>query len=253
MFAHMLLVVLVLPLLVSYAPAKSVHIEVLPLDCEDIYNNGSVQSGVYTIYPSGPEDGLQVYCDMGCDEYDSRKDGKWTVIQKRVDGSVNFFRRWVEYKNGFGSPEGEYWLGLENLFLLTYANKYELRVDIEDFEGGSSYAQYNTFSVQPESSNYRLEIGKFVNGGAGDCLYYNNGRDFATFDKDYAGCADAYGGGFWYNYWPCHYANPNGQYKWGAVPNSYTGVMWATWKGYYYSMKTIVMKIRRMSLEELNN
>lgn len=33
------------------------------------------------------------------------------VIQKRFDGSTNFYRPWIEYKMGFGSPAGEYWLG----------------------------------------------------------------------------------------------------------------------------------------------
>uniref|UniRef100_A0AAR2LVH6 Fibrinogen C-terminal domain-containing protein n=1 Tax=Pygocentrus nattereri TaxID=42514 RepID=A0AAR2LVH6_PYGNA len=244
----MLLLFVALPLLVQSIPVNK---RFLPLDCEDIFNNGSNQSGVYTIYPKGPEKAVQVYCDMGCNEYDSHKDGKWTVIQKRTDGSVNFYRMWEQYKNGFGNLSGEYWLGLETMFLLTYANKYELRVDMEDFEGGSAYAQYSSFSVDSEALRYRLHIKGYINGGAGDCLSYSGERDFATFDKDVYNCADTYSGGFWYGYWPCHLANPNGQYKRGNVGSSYTGVMWGCWRGYYYSLKTIVMKIRRVSLDEL--
>lgn len=34
------------------------------------------------------------------------------VIQRRQDGTVNFFMKWMHYKTGFGSAAGEYWLGM---------------------------------------------------------------------------------------------------------------------------------------------
>lgn len=33
------------------------------------------------------------------------------VIQRRMDGTVNFYRPWDQYKMGFGDAAGEYWLG----------------------------------------------------------------------------------------------------------------------------------------------
>lgn len=35
---------------------------------------------------------MQVWCDQRHDP------GGWTVIQRRLDGSVNFFRNWETYK-----------------------------------------------------------------------------------------------------------------------------------------------------------
>jgi len=33
------------------------------------------------------------------------------VFQRRRDGTVDFYRTWTEYSEGFGYPGGEFWLG----------------------------------------------------------------------------------------------------------------------------------------------
>uniref|UniRef100_A0AAY5KRP3 Fibrinogen C-terminal domain-containing protein n=1 Tax=Esox lucius TaxID=8010 RepID=A0AAY5KRP3_ESOLU len=211
-----------------------------PVDCNDIYKSGFGQNGVYTIYPAGPTSPVQVFCDMSI-----YSNAKWTVIQKRQDGSVNFYRKWDEYKRGFGSAAGEYWLGLETMHLLTKTRKYVLRVDMEDFEGKKVFAQYSSFSVGPEAEGYKLTLGDFKDGGAGDSMTAINGQKFSTFDKDQddfnGNCAQIYWGAFWYS--ECHLTNPNGIYAWGNSTYG-IGINWQTWKGHTYSLKTITMKIR---------
>ncbi|CAK6982475.1 microfibril-associated glycoprotein 4-like [Scomber scombrus] len=174
--------------------------------------------------------------------------GGWTVFQRRMDGSVNFYRPWDHYKKGFGSAAGEYWLGLESLFHLTLRKKFELLVDMEDFSGNKVFARYSSFSIDPESHGYRLNVSGFTNGGAGDSLSGHNGQKFSTFDKDQDSssynCARQYLGAFWYHY-GCHTTNPNGVYRWGADATIHgVGVEWSLWKDYNYSLKTFSMKIR---------
>ncbi|KAF5889790.1 microfibril-associated glycoprotein 4-like [Clarias magur] len=234
---------LLLPLLVASAPISR---ELFPTDCSDVYANGQTLSGVYTIY-STAETPVQVYCDMGCGERQA-EDGKWTVIQRRMDGSVNFYRPWKHYKEGFGNKDGEYWLGLENLYQLTNKRQYELKVDLKDFEGGSVHAQYAYFSVESEADGYKLHVSGFINGGGGDSMETHNGQKFSTFDKDQdsypdSDCAKRFLGGFWYN--KCHTANPNGVYLWGQDTTHYAiGNVWSTWKDSGYGLKYIAMKIR---------
>ncbi|XP_045924587.1 microfibril-associated glycoprotein 4-like [Micropterus dolomieu] len=220
------------------------HQSPLPTDCSDIYRAGSGQNGVYTIYPAGPTSPVQVYCDMSKEGVNDSTE-KWTVIQRRQDGTVNFYMKWDHYKTGFGSAAGEYWLGLETMHLLTQAKNYELRVDMEDFEGQRVFADYSSFSVGPESDGYRLKLGSFIKGAAGDSLSIHNGQKFTTTDKDQdthvSNCARICFGGFWYE--GCFAANPNGIYTWGSSPRL-AGIHWSNFKGLEYSLKTMIMKIR---------
>lgn len=47
----------------------------------------------------------------------------------------NFNRDWNDYKNGFGDPSKEFWLGNENIYMLTNNDDYMIRVELEDFDG----------------------------------------------------------------------------------------------------------------------
>ncbi|XP_038058744.1 ficolin-3-like [Patiria miniata] len=95
-----------------------------------------ISGGTYTINPEGfGNGGLRVYCDMETDG------GGWIVFQRRKDVSVDFYRNWAEYQSGFGDLSGEFWLGNDNLVTLTSDDSrgtWELRVDLEDWEGNTS-------------------------------------------------------------------------------------------------------------------
>lgn len=79
----------------------------------------------------------------------------------------------------------------------------------------------------------------------GDSLGYHHNMAFSTYDRDRdlwpSDCATTFKGGFWYN--ECHFTNLNGLYLGGPTSQYATGMVWTTWRGYYYSMKTTQMKI----------
>ena len=87
--------------------------------------------------------------------------GGWTIFQRRVDGSVDFFRGWQDYKRGFGNIQGEYWLGLDKIHQLTTLDRNQLRVDMEDTTGNAAYAQYSFFAVSSERNKYQLSLGTY--------------------------------------------------------------------------------------------
>ena len=138
--------------------------------------------------------------------------GEWTVFQRRMDGSVDFYRNWADYQQGFGNLSGEFWLGLDKIHRLT-TTATELYVDMRDFEGNSAYAQYTSFSVGDSSSKYILTVSGY-SGTAGDSLTSPyNGHKFSTRDQDNdadsRNCAQAFKGAWQYG--NCHYSNLNGR------------------------------------------
>lgn len=128
------------------------------------------------------------------------------VIQRRIDGSENFYRPWNDYKNGFGNSSGEFFIGLDVINKLTNSRPYELLVVMEDFDNDRRYAKYDQFIIGNEAEKYILkQLGKY-SGSAGDALSYSLGQKFTTIDEDNDlsnnNCAVQYTGAWWYK--SCH-------------------------------------------------
>ncbi|XP_056870375.1 angiopoietin-related protein 2-like isoform X1 [Takifugu flavidus] len=211
-------------------------------DCQHVLDSGENTSGIYLLRPQGTNRLLQAWCEQ------SRAQGGWTVIQKRQDGSVNFFRTWEQYKLGFGNLDGEYWLGLEHLYWITKQAQYKLRVMLEDWQGRQVFAEYDSFSLEPESDWYRLRLGQY-SGNAGDSLSWHNNKAFTTLDRDKdsytaGNCAHYQKGGWWYHM--CAHSNLNGVwYRGGHYRSRYQdGVYWAEFHGGSYSLKRVSMMIK---------
>ncbi|CAB4038932.1 Hypothetical predicted protein, partial [Paramuricea clavata] len=118
--------------------------------CNDLFKSGKTTTGVYTIDPDGLG-AFRVRCDM-----ETTPGMGWTVFQRRVDGSVDFYRNWIDYKTGFGNLSGEFWLGLGKIHRLSTSGQNVLRVDLETFEDETAYAIYESFSVGNKSEGYIL-------------------------------------------------------------------------------------------------
>ena len=182
----------------------------LPRDCGEL-NVTNPRNGSYTIYPTGiTNDSVSVYC-----EFD--RDGSWTIIQRRFNGSVDFYRNWTEYKNGFGNSHGEYWIGNDIIHQLTTHNNYTLKIVLTDWTNTITYAEYSVFKVADETDAYRLTIFGY-SGNAGDSMDSTRYHaKFSTMDRDNdaytpVDCVEVCSRGAWWHY-ACCGASLNGVYS----------------------------------------
>lgn len=221
-------------------------------DCEDALDKGFTKSGVYRIKP-GSFRPFQVWCDM------ETQDGGWTVIQTRFDGLIDFYRTWVEYRNGFGSVDSEHWLGNNFIRHITENNDYELLIELTGFlKNEYAFAKYSSFRIGSEDDKYKLYVGQFTgNGVISDSLSVYHGTMFSTKDNDndaHSGnCAEQYKGAWWYT--ACYHSNLNGVWmseerslstKGSQTPQNSIGIVfYNAFNTQFYSLKSVEMKVRR--------
>ncbi|XP_059154478.1 ficolin-2-like [Physella acuta] len=115
---------------------------------------------------------------------DTKTDGGgWIIIQRRIKGDVNFTRTWNDYKNGFGSTSGDFWIGNDVISQLTDSGYNELRFDMK-YEGKDYYAVYRGFKVENEAAKYKMSLTSFSGGNVHDWFRDHKGKKFTTIDSD---------------------------------------------------------------------
>ncbi|KAH8328563.1 hypothetical protein KR067_010785, partial [Drosophila pandora] len=185
----------------------------------------------------------------------------WMVIQRRMDGSVDFGRNWTEYRDGFGNLRGEFFIGLQNLHLITKSRQHELLIRLGKVDGSTAFVKYDNFRIGSEKDFYLLESVGNHTGGAGDSLNYHLNMKFSTTDRDNdlaeGSCAKWHGGGWWFRECAERYMvkkkflnipNNNfqiltsiysclngGFHKDGKMKNS-SSIYWGSWYNYDYSV-----------------
>ncbi|NWS99060.1 ANGL3 protein, partial [Mionectes macconnelli] len=217
-------------------------------DCTALYHSGERFSGVYTIKPNGSE-AFDVYCEM-------KFGTSWTVIQKRVDGSLDFNQTWDAYTKGFGDLNEEFWLGLNKTYSITTQGDYILRIELQDWRGNKRHIEY-LFSLGGPDTNYTLQLSR-ISGSIPNALPEQTELQFSTADRDVdtkhdSNCPENFLGGWWHS--ECEETNLNGKYvtpRSRVRPDRRKGLYWKPKKGRYYLLKSTKIMIHPMDLKSFD-
>ncbi|XP_023570716.1 angiopoietin-4-like [Octodon degus] len=192
-------------------------------DCEAVRRFGFSKDGIYSIFLPSLKQFKRVFCVM------DPSGGAWTVIQHRENGTVNFVRNWEDYKQGFGDPAGEYWLGNEVVHQLTSSTNYSLHVEMEDWDGNKFSANFEHFEVYNEEQFYRIFLDKDHGVSSRNGLLILGNNNFSTWDADHdncgCNCSEIMSGGWWFD--ACGMSNLNGiYYEAGQHKRKIDGIRW---------------------------
>ncbi|CAH1783411.1 unnamed protein product, partial [Owenia fusiformis] len=157
-------------------------------------------------------------------EFEAKCEDGWLYITVRKDGSVDFNKNWQDFKDGFGSLEGEHFLGFENIRSVLTQGEYDMRTSFTSWEPETRYIDYENVNIGDEASGYRLTYKWPATKGT---MTNSNGLDlaFTTKDRDNDSCGDCncaieYKGPGWFG--RCLASNRFGPYIHGTTcPGSY--------------------------------
>ncbi|XP_076471121.1 uncharacterized protein LOC143301015 [Babylonia areolata] len=232
----------------------------VPKDCDDIKDLGYATNGTYVIKPSSASRSVVVLCEFHVTDV-------WTLVQRRQDGSQDFYRGWSDYKRGFGDLRSEFWLGNEVLHQLTTQDFYRLKIDMWEWPRAVSeskrpqsryyFAESRYFYVDSEAERYKLHVPNdyfAYTGFGGSGLRVHTGP-FLTKDVEdlpagmRKNCAQTFHCGWWFT--TCvRNANFNGRYYKGGYANV-TAKRRARddiyWPNIDQSLYRVVMKVGRVN------
>ena len=173
----------------------------------------------------------------------------WTLIQSRVDASVSFQRLWDDYVAGFGTVDGNYWMGLELMHRLTSAQPMSLQIEIEPYNIPPVTFNYQQFIIGDAASKYQLTISGYSASSTetgGDPFDFHNGSKFSTSDQDndsYDGhCARNFGGGWWFS--ACYHVYLNGIYQYDTGPATALRMRFLPSDVSFEPIRKVTMKIK---------
>ncbi|XP_068599837.1 angiopoietin-related protein 3 [Brachionichthys hirsutus] len=215
-----------------------------PTDCSELINKGEANSGIYVIKPNQSEP-FNVYCEMG-------SDGVSTVIQRRIDGSVDFDQTWNAYERGFGDLQKNFWLGLKKIHSFTQQGVYVLRIDLKDWKEEKHWVEYR-FTLEGPSRDYTLHVSHF-SGNLPDAMANSTTRRFSTKDRDnnsHVNCPHNHTGGWWFN--ACGETTLNGRHLWLRAKGRSVrrrGILWKPGTGSSYYLKTTKITVRPVRAAE---
>lgn len=172
-------------------------------------------TGVAWIKPAGFDVAKQVWCNF---------DSGVTYIQIRKYGTVSFNRSYVEYENGFGDANGDYWLGNKYANILSRTRTFTSGFTLMK-SSGSVMVFYYDFVVLDLSSNFALQY----SSSSSSQYPLAKGQPFQAYDTGSA-CAITLGSGWWFGS-TCSSGSLNGQYPvdFGAFSGATTtriGIYW---------------------------
>uniref|UniRef100_A0A8W7PFU3 Fibrinogen C-terminal domain-containing protein n=1 Tax=Anopheles coluzzii TaxID=1518534 RepID=A0A8W7PFU3_ANOCL len=143
--------------------------EQLALGEDSIYSScrevPSRVSGIFLIRISDDARPMNLLCDAHAN------DVGWIVVQNRFNGSESFYRKWSDYEAGFGSLDGEFWLGLERISqLVNNGRRWEIMFLLTNWEGLIQYSRFTKFQFGNADDGYMLKQATSYSGNAGDSI-----------------------------------------------------------------------------------